>query len=415
MSPQRGFSLLEALVALVVLGFGTVALHELQGHLRRAGDDARQRSEAVRLAEQELEDLRAFTQLAAASGVRAYAAIGDAQRLVDTVDGGGRYRVSRQVDDAAVRGAKAASVEVRWTDRRGTTQQIALDSVVAGGEPMFSGALALAAGAGSIRGAASRAASIPITAARLGGGRSAWKPSRIATVAFLFDDASGRIVGRCTGIAATTASADLAPADLGACDGVGRLQLGGTVRFTSARPPSAADANEPPLDLLVAPTLSGGPYPAAPDCTVEALKTVRYRAGGTLRVDAVPLAAGPGSVGVGAWDETGERFARYFCAIVPRADGRWSGVTTLSPIGWAIGGGAGERRVCRFAADADGSGAIDANAEHPAAYVDVADTLRDQNFLVVAGDQACPTAPPVRLSGDGLAVHADLGTVAHQP
>ncbi|MEO8080341.1 MAG: prepilin-type N-terminal cleavage/methylation domain-containing protein [Caldimonas sp.] len=414
-SRQRGFSLIEALAALVVLGFGTVAVHELQGHLRFAADDARQRSEAVRLAGEELEDLRAFTQMAAASGVRTYAGIGNAERLVEGVDGGRSYRVSRRVDDGAVRGVKSASVVVRWTDLRGTTQQIALDSMVASGEPMFSGALALAAGTGVISGAASRAASIPVGARRLGGGRSVWKTSRNATVAFLFDDASGRIVGRCTGIAATTATADLEPGDLGTCDGIGRLWLSGTVRFTAARPPIAAEANEPPLDFMIAPLLSNGPYAATPDCTVEASKTVRYRVGGTLHVDAVPLAATPGSVGVDAWDETGERFARYACAIAPRADGRWSGTTTILPVGWTIGGGAGERRVCRFAADADGSGAVDANAEHPAAYVDVAGALRDQNFLVVAGDQPCPTAPPVSLSGDGPAVHADLGTVAHQP
>ena len=50
------------------------------------------------------------------------------------------------------------------------------------------------------------------------------------------------------------------------------------------------------------------------------------------------------------------------------------------------------RRVCRFAVDHDGSGAIDANIEHFADYDDVDATLSGQNFLVVHGDWDCPSA-----------------------
>ncbi|MEO8923565.1 MAG: hypothetical protein ABI330_12200 [Caldimonas sp.] len=156
-------------------------------------------------------------------------------------------------------------------------------------------------------------------------------------------------------------------------------------------------------------TLSGSGDAAAPECSVEAMQTVRYVAAGSLHVDAVPVDAVSASIGVAALDDTGDRFASYRCLVTPRADGRWSGKTTLVPTGWTIGSGAADRRACRFASDRDDSGAIDANIEHPADYADVNGTLTEQNFLVVPGNQACPAAP-----GDS-ALSAGFGTVQQQP
>ena len=85
------------------------------------------------------------------------------------------------------------------------------------------------------------------------------------------------------------------------------------------------------------------------------------------------------------------------------------GRTTLVPSDWTIGTGDADRRVCRAAADRDGSGAIDANIGHPADYRDVSGGLTEQNFLVVHGSQACPAAP------DGGILAAGLGTAQHQP
>jgi hypothetical protein len=139
------------------------------------------------------------------------------------------------------------------------------------------------------------------------------------------------------------------------------------------------------------------------------MKTVRHAAGGSLHVDAVPIDALPASLGLSSWSDTGDRFISYRCIVAPRADGRWSGRSTLAPLGWTIGTGSADRRVCRYASDRDSSGAIDANIEHPAAYAGVAAALQAQNFLVVRGDQSCPAAPDTSL------LAASLGTVQHQP
>ena len=139
---QRGSSLVEALVAFLVLSLGMIAIARLQGHLRLDADVARQRSEAVRLAQQDMETLRGFATLAAAAGApRSFDAIESTSRVVDA---GTAYQFDRQIDATALPHAKAASITVGWTDRSGGAQQVALHSIIAGSDPALSAALALA-------------------------------------------------------------------------------------------------------------------------------------------------------------------------------------------------------------------------------------------------------------------------------
>lgn len=382
---QRGASLLESLVALVVLVGSTLAVTHVQRQLRIDGDLARQRAEAVRFGEEEMENLRAFAAVEAASGVRSYAAIADADTGQAAVNAD--YRIVRRVDAADFAGAKAVSVQVQWSDRSGTAREITLASFIARSDPMHAGALGLHAGTigAAPRGVGGRTPTVPIEARDLGDSRSAWKPAAAATVALVFDNASGDIVARCV-VAGSIATRDIGVPDLASCVARRSLLVSGTIRFTAALPPSPAVANDAPPEVGVALALTGGTYPAAPECFAE-----------------------PRSVGA-------DRFVAWHCAVAPRADGRWSGRANLvATAGWTMGSSAADRRVCRFAHDADASGAVDANSEHPTDYLDVATALPAQNFLVVRGDAGCPTAPAVRLTGEGAVVQANLGTLPHQP
>ncbi len=56
---QRGISLIEAVVALAVMAFGMLAFVGLQSSLRFNGDVAKQRAEAVRIAQEAIEQWRA--------------------------------------------------------------------------------------------------------------------------------------------------------------------------------------------------------------------------------------------------------------------------------------------------------------------------------------------------------------------
>ncbi|MEW6352825.1 MAG: prepilin-type N-terminal cleavage/methylation domain-containing protein [Pseudomonadota bacterium] len=60
---QRGFSLIEVLITVAVLATGLAAMARFQGVVLQGSSLARERSEAVALAEQKIEQLRNYRQL----------------------------------------------------------------------------------------------------------------------------------------------------------------------------------------------------------------------------------------------------------------------------------------------------------------------------------------------------------------
>ena len=62
---DRGFALLEVVLAIAVFAFGMLALVELQTSLARSGSDANTRTVAANIAEELVERARGFTQLTA--------------------------------------------------------------------------------------------------------------------------------------------------------------------------------------------------------------------------------------------------------------------------------------------------------------------------------------------------------------
>ncbi len=378
---QRGATLVEALIAFLVLSLGMLGMARLQTSLRLDSDIARQRSEAIRLAQEDIERQRAFATLVATPNRRSYAGISSAIVDIDEPSNNTRYKLTRSIRDET--GFKTANVTLSWPDRNGAPQQLSLDSIVAGSDPQLSAALSVVARRHPLRGVAGRSHRVPIAAKDLGDGRSVFKPVATGTVALVFSNASGRIIGRCNTIAPALRSADITISDVASCDAADAMLLSGVVRFSSGTVPDPALANDTPLALQIELALSGGSYPAAPECGSEARELPSLTAS--------------------------DRFVAYHCMVTPLA-GRWSGSSKVVPQGWTIGTAASQYKVCRYSADQDGSGSIDNNAEHPRNYSQVEASLMQQNFLVIRGNQICPIAP-VR----GGSVFADLSTVQHQP
>ncbi len=398
---QRGVSLLESLVAFAVLAASALAMADVQRHLRLGGDIARERSEATRLGSEDMEQLRAFGAIDAASAARSYAAIESSVSSVDAAadrSGHAVYRIVRRVDAASAAAAKSVALTVEWSDRTGAPHDVVLHSFIAGAAPRYAGALALGSGAldATPRGVAGRAPGVPATAREIGRGRSAWKPVENGTTALVFEDISGDVVGRCDGIARSLRTKALSAAALAGCDTGRWLLVSGTVRFTSATPPMASQANEPSLATMLAIALGPGVYAAPPQCFSEARKTVRYDVGAGLQMADVAVDTTSASQGIERWTDTGDRFVAWHCVVAPRADGRWSGRVTLVAGGWAIGTTPDAHRVCRYVGGGEQN---DANIAHPADYADVGRALVAQDFLVVRGSEACPRD----------------GTVQHQP
>ena len=328
----RGITLIEALIAFLALSLGLLALARLQPELSRHAELARQRSEALRIAQEDIERQRAYAVVGAASGARSYDAIAAAQRDVDAEGGAAHastaYRLTRTVDATTQAGAKALHVVVDWTARDGATQQLSLDTLVAGIDPGLAGSLTLASRGVDVRGAFARSVDIPLAARDLGDGRSVLKPVVGGVAAIVFDNRSGAVVATCDAVAAAARTDDLTIADLGTCTRVDGMLLRGEIRFTQATPPAADVANDAPLALAVVLDLDPPAPSVAPWCAAEALKTVALVRNGSRRIDAVPLAATPDPSGLDAWTETGERFVAYHCVVVPPVGLRqWSGRT----------------------------------------------------------------------------------------
>ena len=378
---QHGIGLLEALIALLVLSLGMLAVSRLQTHLRLGSDTARQRAEAVRIGQEDIEALRAFPALAASGAARSYAGITSVTFNADTSTDPAsptRYTVSRQIEAAGALAAKTAAVTVSWSDRAGDAQKVVLNSVIAAHDPAYAGALGIAPVGVHARGAAARSSHVPLNARDLGNGSSVFKPLAAGTIAYVFDNTSGRVSARCSGIDPLTATRELGLAQLTNCTSISAQMLSGSVRFSQASPPDAARGNDAATAFNVALGLTGGSYASAPECSTEPVQTA-----------------------------AGDRYSAYHCLVLPLPNGRWSGRSTIVPVGWSIGNAASERKVCRYSADLDGSGAVDRNEEHPAAYSNVDHTLANQNFLVIKGSEACPAA--------SSAAFVDLTTALHQP
>ncbi|MFT7724167.1 MAG: prepilin-type N-terminal cleavage/methylation domain-containing protein [Roseateles sp.] len=402
----RGVTLIEALVALMVMSFGMVALVSLMVNLRHGGDVAKQRSEAMRLAQQELAALRAFPYVDkpddAPAGTIDYddglkAAAARTPSLSDT---NATFSVLREVQpfikDADDPQARTVSVTVSWKDRADTEERLKLHTVVSRTDPVFSGALGIAPPVNGVRTPSGRNPAIPATAKDLGDGRSAFRPPGGGTAVWVFDNASGTITGKCE-IDINTPVSSLTPESVETCrnNTVGYL-LSGTIRFSSTNPadPKAPEAAARPLSLTV--SLSASEFKKQRGNTWELLPGREYPAGLTPTC----FSDAPSSAG------SGQPFVNYHCIIYPNAQSprNWWGQVLLS--GLDLGTRPSQFQVCRYSADYNGNGytyvlisaaegkfKID-NEEHPEVYRGVSRSLARQNFLVVRGDVGCPTAPP---------------------
>lgn len=226
----RGITLVEALVALVIMSLGLMALARVQVGLRLEADLSRQRAEAVRLAQQDLEAQRAFATL------EGFDAIADAAgQSVQGLDGATAYTLDRTVVAQAATGAKALTVTVRWTDRRGQSQSVTLQTLLSRTDPATAGQLSVTPAASRLRNPFSRNVQIPTTAVDLGGGRSGLRPPGLsaedADVFFVFDNLDASVIEKCRGTLSAAGYEAAQAGTSGSCATLRGLLLTGFVNF----------------------------------------------------------------------------------------------------------------------------------------------------------------------------------------
>lgn len=388
--PQAGTSLIEALIALLVMGFGMLTVLGMQGRLRQGGDAALLRAEAVRIAQAEMERLRAFQALTRHQALPAEALvfdeIGNDSRSIR--GSAAEFQLSRVVTPLDGSGLEL-HLAVQWDDRSSETGELVLDwrSALAATDPRLTLSALLPPDQGVAQARAlDRHPAIPAQA-RLLGPRSLLQPSTAERRVLVFDNRSGRVTGLCDTSGKPSVN-ELTEADLSACADTlvgGAYLLSGHVRFSLGPTPDPVAPNDPVMPVGVAVELSSSPHPGPAHCHTD---STRHRLAGRQVVE-------------------------YHCLIPPREPSQadpspgWSGRSRLTGLDLGPTG----VRVCRYSDDLDGNGQID-NAEHGGHYQRLAQSLGQQNFLVIRHGASCPPGRRVDLAAQ---VFRSSVTVNHQP
>jgi Tfp pilus assembly protein PilX len=201
---MRGVSLIEALLALVVMSLGMLAVVGVQATLRSNGDLSRQRAEAVRLAQQDIENLRAFSSVTAGAGRDFTDIVAAGPDDVTPAGANAVYRLIRTVPDDPPNGSppfRTVGVSVQWTDRAGTAQQVQLFTGVARIAPAISASLSVPPNGGPARQPLGRHAAIPRGAVTQSDGTSTFTPPQATgagTTSLVFSNLTGLITKICT-------------------------------------------------------------------------------------------------------------------------------------------------------------------------------------------------------------------------
>lgn len=389
---HRGMALIEALVALAVMAFGLLGVVGMQTTLRFNADVSRQRAEAVRMAQEQLETLRAFGVLSGATGALPdYAGIATGSfppappvGFANTTFTRTATVVTPGADDLKM---KSVTVRVSWLDRRtvagGTPEAVQLTSNIAAVAPELAATLGLPGDRSATQRPRGRNVSIPPAATDLGNGTSSFAPPGAGTTTWTFVNATGHITSICNLLT-------------GACASVQGLLLSGFINFATGGLPTALEAESPvdpvPTTHTLVVNVNVTPTPAtSPICYTQAL---------SLQV-------------------------AYYC-LVPTSGSPtvWSGRSLLdilristgsSDLSSSLSDSSPSRfKVCRYTPQAsDITTPTGNNQAHPLDYTNVSSSLSNQNFLVInAGDVSgnafsCP--------GDGPDPQVNSNTYRHQP
>lgn len=376
----RGVSLVEALVAVAAMGIGMFGIVGLQATLRANSDVAKQRSEAVRYAQEAIEEWRAITALDTTANRLAYEDL-ETKAAENIAGANATYSLTRTVvpmDTSAgvaeadtVPRAKSLRVTVSWVDRSGETQSVSLSTAIAGIMPELAATLAVPADGDPVRQPFGRHRGIPLEAKLLGKEYSGYKPPGApATVAWRFDNVTA-LITLCTTDAALT-NETLTTAAL-VCGADKAMLLSGYVRYATGL---VQPGNEEPMS---------DPLPVQVWVDRTAPAALRYAC-------YVQHVAAP------------SKYTAYRCAVpvvvlAAPAVTTWWGRTYFMPdvlFGAAPAAGFPDApyKVCRYFPD-DPDAADERVRVVNGSYEAVKRPVVNHNYLVIRAGNNCPVPPTV--------------------
>jgi prepilin-type N-terminal cleavage/methylation domain-containing protein len=343
----RGFSLIESLIALVLVAFGLLALVGVSTRLAQSEDVARQRGEAARLAQAKIEDLRSYTQIAAASGVVSWDSLAGG---TDTVGSSEDYATNASFTRTwQLRGATSdpmrnLQVQVSWTDRAGEAQAVSYASLISRTDPTDVGSLGFPLpGNTTLKRPKNRSISVPVPALELGNGKSVVQLQ--ANMAVVFSNESGYVVQTCN--KTVTTAADLTTG----CVTANAYILAGYISGTI------------PTGL----SINTGQITGATGTSCSLGNAVDQNSGAVI---------------------AGYRY--YLCVIsMPSVGAAWSGTLRLGGLGLNVKAMDNQDYlVCRFQYPA--ANGVSTNSRNVQPYSGVGDSLDSQNYIIATGS-TCPT------------------------
>ncbi|MBA3597804.1 MAG: prepilin-type N-terminal cleavage/methylation domain-containing protein [Methylibium sp.] len=383
---ERGFTLIEAMIALLIIAFGLLALAGMQIMLSRNADVAKQRTEAMRLAQERMEVMRSYT------GIASDPAVPLAWQDLDTVSNDPANPIASTysntlfsrswiVEGLPQDALRPVSVTVAWVDRAGEPQSVTLTSVISNTDPVRVGALGVAVPAdGNVRQPKNRNINIPVAAIELDEGKKSvyqFKPD----LAMVFNNTTGLVVERCNTLVTDAAYSG----GTAVCFPFTAVIVSGFV--TGAVMPTGI----PPAGSL--PTLPTG---------INTSEVVDEDAsGGKLISCAYSIAKD---------QNTGNNLADvhyYLCVIPITTTSGWSGRLLLGGIPTTA-----NHKVCRI--QFERSDLLNDNQRNDQLYSNVETSLDNQNYFIDSspGETCTPPTPPF---GGTLVVHQDCRSSAATP
>lgn len=361
---QRGFTLLEAMIALLVVAFGMLGLASMQTQLSRSSEVAMQRSEATRLAQQQIETMRAFTTTTGTSAASWATLVASSATPQTRSVGQHAYAVSWSVGGATADKMRPVSVAVTWDDRAGQAQGVTLNTVISQTDPTDAGRLGVPQPSITKR-PFNRNINIPVRGIDIPGtGKTAYQIN--PTLAVVFNNTSGYVVEKCNTVITAENYSDAG------CTSYNAYIVAGYV--------SGA----------ITPT-SGG-TPTRPT-GVNTSDVVDQSGNSISGVTCIYQAATDQNTANTVIDG-----AHYYLCVVPVSlNGTWSGKIRLGGVPTTA-----NYLVCRY--EYASSGTISANERHPDSYTDVNASIDNQNFYIVsAAGGSCG-------SGSGSTVNSSTGS-----
>jgi Tfp pilus assembly protein PilV len=383
---SQGFALLDGLAAFAIVALGLLAMASMQLMLSRSADVAKQRSEATRLAQDKMEELRSYTGISTGTiNWNGLASNTTGEAISSYVIGTSSYDTNTtftrlwQLGGTVNDSHRPASVTVNWTDRTGQAQSVVLNSVIARVDPADSGFLSFPLPQNTnLKRPKNRNINIPVQAIDLGGGKSAFQLA--GNYAIVFNDLSGYVIEKCN---TTVTAANYANGTAG-CSVFNAFILAGYVSGSITNSGSGTSA---------AATMPTG-------INVTGLTGWDNSGGNSITCTYVP-ARDQNNTDADLNLIAGYQY--YLCVIPMATGGTWSGTVRLGGVTTS-----GNYKVCRFQYAA--SAFVDANERNVQPYVNVGESLDNQNYYIEnSNNNNCPTIT----TASGV-TGGSVATVLHQ-